>query len=121
MEPYLDNLAKMMAVWNSTDEAEQRELIEAALEHNVHFVDPNHNIIGREAFFAMVQDTQKKIHGATYARASEIGVQNHFCRYHWSIHLGDKLLMNGFDVAEVNDGGKIAKVIGFFGELEMGV
>ncbi|MEM6746065.1 MAG: hypothetical protein AAF608_01450 [Pseudomonadota bacterium] len=119
MKPYLENLQNMMAVWNSTDEKEQRALIESALEHNVHFVDPNHNIIGREAFFAMVQQVQSQIPGAVYSRASDIGVQNNFCRYHWAIHLNDELVMSGFDVTEVNDGGKILKVIGFFGELAM--
>lgn len=111
------SLEKMMAVWNTTDEAEKRALTEAALEHNVHFVDPNHNIIGREAFLAMVADTQAKFPGASYGHASKIDIQNNFCRYHWSVHLDGKLVLPGFDVTEVNDGGKIVKVIGFFGEL----
>lgn len=118
MEINRENLDKMLAVWNTTDEAEKRALTEAALEHNVHFVDPNHNIIGREAFLKMVQQVQKQVPGAVYSRASEVNVQNNHCRYHWAIHLNDKLLMPGFDVTEVNDTGKIVKVIGFFGELE---
>jgi len=28
------------------------------------------------------------------------------------------LLMEGFDVTEINDAGKIVRVIGFFGELK---
>lgn len=118
MDPYHENLDRMLAVWNSDDEAEKRALTEAALENNVHFVDPNHNIMGREAFLAMVRQVQSGIPGAVYSRASEIGFQNNFCRYHWAIHRDDELLMPGFDVTEVNDAGKIVKVIGFFGELE---
>ncbi len=118
MKTDLENLDKMLAVWNTTDETEKRGLTEAALEHNVHFVDPNHNIIGREAFLKMVEQVQKQVPGAVYSRASEINVQNNHCRYHWAIHLNGKLLMPGFDVTEVNDVGKIVKVIGFFGELE---
>lgn len=118
MAAYMDNLDKMMAVWNSNDPAEQRALVEAAMEHNVHFVDPNHNIIGREAFLNMVDLVQRQIPGAAYSRASEVDVQNNFCRYHWAIHLDGKLIMPGFDVTEVNDGGKIVKVIGFFQLLE---
>ena len=118
MPSYIENLERMMAVWNSTDEDEKTELVNAALEHNVHFVDPNHNIVGRGAFLRMVAETQALIPGAAYRCSSEIGFQNNFCRYHWTIHNDEKLLMSGFDVVEVNDAGRIVKVIGFFGELE---
>lgn len=112
-----DNLDRMLAIWNSTDNDEIERLTATALEHNVHFVDPNHNIIGHQAFIAMVHQVQARIPGAVYARASRIDAQNNFCRYHWRITLGDQVLMNGFDVTEINDAGKVVKVIGFFGEL----
>lgn len=118
MTSHMQNLEKMLAVWNSNDAAEQRDLVDAAMEHNVHFVDPNHNIIGRDAFLKMVALVQGQIPGAVYSRASNVDMQNNFCRYHWTIHMGDKLLTPGFDVVEVNDSGKIVKVIGFFQELE---
>lgn len=118
MEKHLDALNAMMATWNTTDESEIRRLTEEALEHNVHFVDPNHNIIGREAFVDMVLSTQKQIPGAAYSHNSTIEMQNNFCRYHWKIDMGEKRLMDGFDVVEVSDSGKILKVIGFFGSLK---
>jgi hypothetical protein len=112
-----DKLNKMLAVWNTTDEAEKATLVDAALEHNVHFVDPNHNIIGRTAFLKMVKEVQQQVPGAVYSRASDVDVQNNFCRYHWAVHLKGEPVMLGFDVTEVNDAGKVVKVIGFFGEL----
>ena len=118
MTDYMENLEKMLAVWNSNDADGQRALADAAMEHNVHFVDPNHNIIGRDAFLKMVAQVKSQIPTAVYSRASNVNMQNNFCRYHWAIHLDGNLIMPGFDVVEVNDGGKIAKVIGFFQELE---
>ena len=118
MDIQQENLNKMLAVWNTTDPDEQVALVEAALEHNVHLADPNHNIIGRQAFLDMVAQVQAQIPGAIYSRASELDVQNNFYRYHWAIHLNDELIMPGFDVTEVNDAGKIVKVLGFFGLLE---
>lgn len=111
------SLAAMLAIWNCADAVERRALADRVLEHNVHFADPNHNIIGRDAFLAMVDAVQQRIPGAVYARASAIDWQNNFARYHWRIDLGGQRLMDGFDVTEVNDGGKIVKVIGFFGTL----
>jgi hypothetical protein len=118
MTDYIENLATMLSIWNTTDAAEKRRLAEAALEHNVHFVDPNHNIMGRDAFLKMVDEVQSGIPGAVYSRASEIDAQNNHCRYHWAIHMNGELIMPGFDVTEVNDAGKIVKVIGFFQLLE---
>ncbi|MFN3213395.1 MAG: hypothetical protein ACE37M_09840 [Henriciella sp.] len=117
MSAQVDNLNKMLAVWNTTDPEEKAALVEAALEHNVHFADPNHNIIGRQAFLDMVEQVQAQIPGAKYSRASELDGQNNFYRYHWAIHHNGELIMPGFDVTEVNDSGKIVKIIGFFGEI----
>lgn len=118
MQQNLEHLEAMLAVWNSTDAAEKRRLTEKAMEHNVHFVDPNHNIIGREAFLNMVQQVQDRLPGAVYSRASKVDMQNNHCRYHWEIHMNGELVTPGFDVAEVNDAGRIVKVIGFFGTLK---
>lgn len=118
MAAYIENLDRMLAVWNTQDGLEKRALTESALERNVHFVDPNHNIIGREAFLQMVDSVQAQVPGAVYSRASQVDMQNNHCRYHWAIHLNNKLLMPGFDVTEVNDAGRIVKVIGFFGNLK---
>ena len=91
----------------STEEIER--LTKEALEHNVHFADPNHNIIGHKAFIDMVHQVHERVPGATYARNSEIDKQNNFCRYHWKIDMGEKRLMDGFDMTEVNDAGKIVR------------
>lgn len=118
MKPYLENLEHMLAAWNTADEAKIREHVDAALEHNVHFVDPKNNIIGREAFVQMVLRTHKQLPGGVYSRTSDVGFQNNHCRYHWEIHQDGNLILPGFDVTEVNDAGRIVKVIGFFGELD---
>lgn len=115
---YEANLAKMLSTWNSDDPGERRSMVEEALEHNVHFADPNHNIVGRDAFLAMVDEVRAQIPGAVYSQNSAIDMQNNFCRYHWKIDLRGKRLINGFDVTEVNDAGKIVKVLGFFGPLK---
>jgi hypothetical protein len=118
MSAYEEKLEEMLSVWNTTDAAKKAALVDSALEHNVHFVDPNHNIIGRDAFLKMVDEVQAMVPGAVYSRASEINMQNNFYRYHWSVRLNGELLLAGFDVTEVNDAGKVVKVIGFFGELD---
>jgi hypothetical protein len=113
-----ESIGRMFGIWNTTDESEQLALAEAALEHNVHFVDPRHNIIGRAAFLSMVRQTQAEYPGLRYSCSCEPQWQNNHGRYHWSIHSGDQEVMTGFDVTQITDAGKIITVIGFFGELE---
>jgi hypothetical protein len=85
MPAYETNLKTMLAIWNTSDPDKRRAMAQSALEHNVHFVDPRHNIIGREAFHAMVEATHAAFPGAVYRPNSMIEMQNNFCRYHWAI------------------------------------
>ncbi len=117
MTKAIENVGTMFEIWNTVNGARQAGLADAALEHNLHFADPRHNIVGREAFLEMVRSTQREFPGAVYARASGVDSHNNYCRYHWSIHKDGVLAMSGFDLVEVSDGGKILKVIGFFGEI----
>ncbi len=112
-------LDRMLAAWNTSDPEEARNHVEAALEHNIHFVDPNYNIIGREAFLDMVRRVKAEVPGAVFSRASRIDEHNNHCRYHWAVHIGGELVLRGFDVAEINEAGRVVKVTGFFGELEL--
>lgn len=110
-------LEQMLAIWNSSDKNEINQLADSYLESNLHFVDPNYNIIGRQPFIDMVHAVHKKIPGAVYSHVGNFDSHNNLYRYHWAIHLQGKLIMPGFDVAEINDTGKVVKVIGFFGEF----
>ncbi|MGB3454843.1 MAG: nuclear transport factor 2 family protein [Litorimonas sp.] len=109
---------RMLSVWNIEDPEERAVRVEKTLEHNVHFVDPPYNIVGRAAFLDMVAATRKANPGLSYGRASNVDVQNNFCRYDWTITRDSAIVMKGLDVVEFSDAGKILKVIGFFGPLE---
>ena len=118
MNEYERHIKAVLGAWNTTSATEQADIAAKSLEHNLHFVDPNHNIIGRQAFLDMVKVVQARLPGAVYSHESEIGFQNNFCRYHWAIRVKGETVMTGFDVTEVNDAGRLVKIIGFFGELE---
>lgn len=110
----------MLAIWNSGDANEIEHLTAEIMETNVHFVDPNYNIMGHQAFIDMVHAVQAKIPGAAYSHTSDPDHHHNHYHYHWAIHMGEQLIMSGFDVTELNDRGKIVKITGFFGELKRG-
>ena len=109
---------RMLSVWNMADAGERAEVVAEVLEHNVHFVDPPYNIVGRADFLDMVEATRAANPGLSYGRASQVDVQNNYCRYDWTITREGKTVMQGLDVVEFTDSGKIRKVIGFFGPLK---
>jgi hypothetical protein len=84
-------------------------------------VDPNHNIIGHDAFLKMVGEVQAEFPAAVYSRQSNIEIQNNDCRYHWAMHINGQQLMQGFGMTEVNDNGRVVEVVGFFGPLDFGI
>ncbi len=114
---YPESLDHMLAAWNESDPQQVRGHLEKALAPDVLFVDPSVVTRGVDEFEANVHEVQARIPGAEYKRASGVDGHHQLYRYHWEIWRDGKLLMPGFDVAEVDDEGRVLKVLGFFGPV----
>ncbi len=117
MTDYPESLAHMLAAWNESDATKVRDHLDKALSENVRFVDPTIDVSGIDGFERNVHEVHAQIPGAVYSRTSAVDSQHNFHRYHWAIHQEGKLILSGFDVTETDEQGKVACVIGFFGEL----
>lgn len=117
MTHHPEALNHMFAAWNETDPAKVRGHLTKALSDNVRFVDPSIDLQGIDAFEANVHEVHKTVPGARYSVTSGVDAQHGFHRYHWAIHQGETLVLEGFDVTEVNANGQVASVIGFFGKI----
>jgi hypothetical protein len=116
METYPKAFDRMLDAWNERDASKIRGHLDAALNHDVRFVDPTIDLTGIDAFEAMVHQVQARIPGAIYSRISDVDSHHNVHRYRWAIHLHGKLAVQGFDaVQSKND--KVSLVIGFFGGL----
>ncbi|USG62265.1 hypothetical protein NBZ79_04645 [Sneathiella marina] len=111
------SLDHMLAAWNEPDSSLVRGHLEQALSPGIRFVDPSIDVTGIEGFEINVHDVHTKIPGAVYSRTSGVDFHHGFYRYHWAIHQNHKLVMSGFDVAEIDETGRVALVIGFFGPV----
>ncbi len=117
MSEYPQTFDHMLAAWNESDKSRVREHLDRALHPEVRFVDPTIDVTGIDGFEKNVYEVQANIPGAVYSRTSGVDSQHNFYRYHWAIHLDGKQLVNGFDVVETADDGRVLCVIGFFGDL----
>jgi len=107
----------MLAAWNEPDPEKVRGLLEQALSPNIRFVDPSIDLVGIDAFQENIKEVKAQLPGAVYSVTSKVDSQHEFHRYHWAIHQGDSLVIDGFDVTQFDDSGKILMVVGFFGPL----
>lgn len=117
MSQYPETLDHMLAAWNEPDPSKVRSHLDRALADTVRFVDPSIDVTGIDAFESNVHHVKGNLPGAVYSRQSGVDSQHGFHRYHWAIHQNDKLLLEGFDVTQTDESGKVVCVIGFFGKI----
>ncbi len=117
MSGYPESLDHMMAAWNERDPDKVRGHLERALAPDVEFIDPSIETHGIDEFEANVHEVHARIPGADYARASGVDSHHRLHRYAWQITRDGELLMPGFDVTEVDEQGRVLRVLGFFGPL----
>ena len=107
----------MLAAWNERDPAKVRSHLDRALAADVQFIDPSVETNGIDEFEANVHSVQARIPGADYSRTSGIDSHHRLYRYSWQISRNGEVVLPGFDVAEVDQDGKVTRVLGFFGPL----
>ena len=94
-----------------------RSHLERALAPDVEFIDPSVETQGIDEFEANVHIVQAGLPGAVYSRTSGVDSHHDLHRYSWQISRDGELVVTGSDVTEVNDDGKVTRVLGFFGPL----
>jgi hypothetical protein len=117
MSDYPETLDSMLAAWNERVPVNVRGHLERALAPAVHFVDPTNDVVGIDAFEAMVHEFRRNFPDAVCSRASGLDSHHQLYRYNWESHRGAELMLQGFDVVETEPSGKVLKVLGFFGPL----
>ncbi len=114
---YPESLDHMLAAWNESDPSVLRNHLKRALTPEIAFIDPSVETHGIDEFEENVRKVQAAIPGAVYSRTSGVDSHHGFHRYSWQISRDGEVILPGFDVTEVDDGGMVNRVLGFFGPL----
>ena len=115
-----ESLGHMLAAWNEPDPSKVRSHLDRGLSPGVEFIDPSIETHGIDEFEANVHSVKAGIPGAVYSRTSGVDSHHGLHRYSWQISRDGEVVLPGFDVAEVDDDGKVTRVLGFFGPLPDG-
>lgn len=93
------------------------ELLAAVWIESGALIDPPFEGTGHAAISGMCEAALQNYPGHRFRRSSEVETHHAFARYAWDLVAPDgTVAVNGLDVAEFDEGGKL-RVVGFFGEL----
>ena len=115
-----ESLDHMLAAWNEADPSKIRGHLERALAREVEFIDPSVEAYGIDEFEANVRNVQAALPGAEYSRTSGVDSHHGLHRYSWQISRDGEVVLPGYDVTSVDEGGRVTRVLGFFGPLPEG-
>ncbi len=112
-------LASYERAWNASGEDERRRLLEASLTDDCELVEPRGRFAGREAILERISGFAQRFPGARVEITTTVDEHNSLARYGWKIVDRDgTLVLDGIDVVERSDDGRLRKVVMFFGPLQ---
>jgi hypothetical protein len=102
-----------IAIWNETDAARRRALIDAAFSPDATYRDPLMQGAGHEGIATMIAGAQAQLAGCRFALCGVPDGHNDVIRFSWTVGVpGQPALARGTDVATIADG-RIRSVVGF--------
>jgi hypothetical protein len=105
--------------WSEPEERERRRLLELSWADDGELVDPGEGPFrGRDAVLARIAGFSERFPGARVEVTSGLDEHHGFVRYAWTIVAADgRALLEGMDFAEVDEDGRLRRVVMFFGPL----
>ncbi|MGH2448646.1 MAG: nuclear transport factor 2 family protein [Chloroflexota bacterium] len=107
-----------VALWNATDEKERRQLAEDALTEDAVIIYPGVAAHGRDEVVAALSDFRERFPGARFDKSSGVEQHHGWLRASWRMRQADgSVRLDGEDVAELTDDGRLCRVLGFHNPL----
>ncbi|WP_035799954.1 nuclear transport factor 2 family protein [Kitasatospora mediocidica] len=106
---------RYIALWNETDPATRRKLVDDIWAEDAGYTDPLVEVVGRDAFDTVIGAVQSQFPGLVFTLGSG-GVDTHhnIARFTWDLGpAGGEALVVGFDVLVATADGRIGAVHGF--------
>lgn len=107
-----------LAAYCEPDPARRAELIASVWSPRGAVFDPPFEGAGHDGIAAMTDTVLTHFPAHTFRRTSAVDAHHTFARYTWDLVGPDgTTAVCGTDVVEVDDDGRLARIIGFFGDV----
>lgn len=111
-------VARYLETWNETDPAARRKAIDELWAEDGVYTDPIAVADGREAIDATIAAVQGQFGGMTFTLAGPVDAHHNIARFTWNLGPeGEEALVVGFDVAVLDEDGRISNVHGFLDKV----
>ena len=110
---------RYLDIWNDTDPTGRRLKIETVMADDGRYVDPLGTASGHAEFDELVRGAQQQFAGLSFRRGQVFDAHHDLARFTWELVSGPAAepIAVGFDVVEVDDGGRISRVSGFLDSM----
>jgi hypothetical protein len=107
-----------LTAYTEPDADRRRTLIEQAWAADGRLLDPPLTGEGHEGIAAAADALLSHYPGHAFRRTSDVDEHHGTARYAWQLVDPDGgIALTGIDVADLDDEGRLVRVVGFFGEL----
>jgi len=112
--PYAELAQRYIAAWNESDPNLRRAAVDALFSDDATYVDPVASAEGREALTALIGAVQEQFGGLTFRLAGTVDGHHNQLRFGWEPGpAAGPVPVIGFDVAVMDEAGRIRSVLGF--------
>ncbi len=112
---------RYLATWNETDPGRRRAAVEEIFSADIRYVDPIAAVEGRAALDGLIGAVQGQFPGGVFTPAGPVDAHHRQGRFTWTLgRPGEEPPVAGFDVAELDDAGRIRLVLGFIDRAPAG-
>ena len=106
-----------VAAWNEPNAATRLQILERCWAEDAGYVDPNVELRGRTVLCEHIPKVQAGRPGTRIEMMSGVDLHHSFVRFLWRmVHADGGFGGTSIDFGEVDAGGKLTKIVGFFGE-----
>jgi len=116
-ETIVASVLDYVAAWNEPDAVARLKILERCWAEYASYVDPNVELSGSTAFSDHISNVQAGRPGARIEMMSGVDLHHNVVRFLWRVVRADgRLGDTSIDFGEVDAGGRLMKIVGFFGE-----
>jgi hypothetical protein len=113
-----DVIARYIECWNETDPLVRRKLVDDLWTSEAEYIDPLAEARGTDAIDATIGAVHAQFPGLVFSLLGAVDAHHRQARFRWSLGPdGAESLVEGSDVAVVDESGKITAVLGFLDKV----